>query len=222
MKGRPGKRSKRPARWQIVAVLAASYLIGSISFGYLIGRLVGHTDVRRSGSGNLGATNVLRTLGWKPALAVLVLDMLKGTLAVWLARSSGATPLVQSLAALAAVAGHDWPVWLGFQGGRGVATSVGAMAVFAPAPTGIAAAILVGTVAITRYVSLGSLLGALSVPLTLLLPVIGGLTPLPYLGFAVVAVALIVWQHRPNIRRLREGREHRFSLRPSAAAKSAP
>ena len=202
--------------WQILVVLGASYLIGSLSFGYLTSKIVGKTDLRRVGSGNIGATNVLRTLGWKPAALVLLLDTLKGTAAVLLARALGVPPWLQALAALAAVAGHDWPVWLRFKGGRGVATSLGAVAVLAPVPTAIAAAIFVATVAVTRYVSLGSLLGALSVPLTMLMPVIGGLTPVSYWGFAVVAATLIVWQHRPNIRRLREGRELRLGERIAA------
>ena len=207
------KQAGQPTVWQILGILAASYLIGSISFGYLTSKIVGRTDLRRAGSGNIGATNVLRTLGWKPAVVVLLLDTLKGTAVVLIARALGVPPWLQALAALAAVVGHDWPVWLRFRGGRGVATSLGAIAVLAPIPTGIAATIFVATVAVTRYVSLGSLLSALSVPLTMLMPVIGGLTPASYLGFATVAAALIVWQHRPNIRRLREGREHRFGER---------
>lgn len=207
---------------EAVLAVAIAYLLGSISFGFLIARYARRTDIRRAGSGNPGATNVLRTLGWKAAAPVLLLDILKGTLAVLFARWIGTGPLVQSVAALAAVAGHDWPVWLRFKGGRGVATSVGALAVFAPVPTGIAAAVFAATVGLTRYVSLGSLLGAASVPLTLIIPVIGGLTPLPYLGFATAAVALIFWQHRPNIRRLREGREHRLGDQPAPRSPAGP
>lgn len=212
-----GRRQGGAAMWQVGLVIGLAYLLGSIPFGYLVGRIVGGTDVRQSGSGNIGATNVLRALGWKPAVAVLLLDTLKGTAAILVTRWIGASPLVQALAGLAVVAGHDWPVWLRFQGGRGVATSLGTMVVLAPVPTAIGAGVFAGTVAITRYVSLGSLLGSATVPLVTLLPVIGGTTPVPVLGFAVAATALIYWQHRPNIRRLREGREHRFGEQPRPA-----
>ncbi|HEX2171813.1 MAG TPA: glycerol-3-phosphate 1-O-acyltransferase PlsY [Dehalococcoidia bacterium] len=218
--GRGGGRRMDPGR--ALLAIAVAYLLGSISFGYVLSRLVARTDIRQAGSGNVGATNVLRTLGWKAAVPVLLLDIAKGTLAVLIARWLGLGPLIQAIAGLAVVAGHDWPVWLHFRGGRGVATSLGVMAVFAPVPTAVATAVFVATVGLTRYVSLGSLLGAASVPLALLIPVIGGLTPVSYLGFAVIAVALIVWQHRPNIRRLREGREHRLGEKAAPAGPGAP
>ena len=161
-------------------------------------------------------------MGWQPGLVVLLGDTLKGVLAVLLARWIGGGPVVQALAGLAAVAGHDWPVWLRFRGGRGVATSLGATAVLAPVPAGIAVGLFVGTVALTRYVSLGSMIGAASVPLVLIAPAISGQAPLPVLGFAGIASSLIIWQHRPNIRRLREGRENKFSLSSRRAGSPKP
>lgn len=199
---------------EAVLAVAVAYLLGSISFGFLIARYARRTDIRRAGSGNPGATNVLRTLGWKAAAPVLLLDILKGTLAVLFARWIGTGPLVQSVAALAAVAGHDWPVWLRFKGGRGVATSVGALAVFAPVPTGIAAAVFAATVGLTRYVSLGSLLGSAAMfPAMLVIwAVASGAVPQGYLVYAAIGPILIWVAHADNIDRLIHGTERKFDF----------
>src|SRR5271163_4493465 len=158
---------------RILFIAAVSYLLGSIPFGYLLVRIFRHEDVRQSGSGNIGATNVSRT---SPALGVvtLLLDALKGTAAVGLAyffevRTSGAVlPYqVMSVAALCAVLGHMFPVWLEFRGGKGVATGLGSFVVIAPKAALVATGIFVVVVAIFRYVSLGSILAVASFPFLL-------------------------------------------------------
>ena len=140
--------------------LIAAYLIGSLSVGYLVGKLGKGIDVRKYGSGNVGSTNILRTLGILPAILVLILDMAKGFVAVYLALWLTANPTVAMLSGLAAVVGHNWPVWFGFRGGRGIATSIGVILAFNPTVFGVLTLIGVLIIIITRYVSLASIIGA--------------------------------------------------------------
>jgi glycerol-3-phosphate acyltransferase PlsY len=190
-----------------LAVLLA-YLIGSIPFGLLIVRLMTGNDVRESGSGNIGATNVLRTTGRAAGVLTLVLDIAKAFLAVWLAdRLSGGSTLWTSFAAFAVLLGHAFPVWLKFKGGKAVATFVGAFAWLTPLPLLAVLLIFVFLVAWTRYLSLGSIIAA-------------GLFPLgcwmilhpdwPVLASAIAAAVLVIWRHRSNIERIRAGNEHVF------------
>jgi glycerol-3-phosphate acyltransferase PlsY len=190
-------------------IAIASYLLGSIPFGYLLVRIFRGEDVRKTGSGNIGATNVSRR---SPALgaATLLLDAAKGFAAVALARHlHPADTLLLSAAALFAIAGHIFPVWLGWRGGKGVATALGAFLCMAPRPVLLMVTVFVVVVAIFRYVSLGSMVAALCFPLFVIF--LEHYRGSPALLIAA-ACALIVARHHENIRRLLEGRENKFSL----------
>ncbi len=190
--------------------LLAAYLLGGIPFGYLLVRWRTGADVRDQGSGNIGATNVARTTGKTLGILTLVLDIAKGAVAVWLADwASGGDPLWMSLAALAVIAGHAFPVFLKFQGGKAVASFVGAFLYLTPGPLGAVVIVFAAVVAVTRYVSLASMVGALLFPLACWLLV---QPPWPVLMAAVVGGAFIIWRHRSNWERLRAGRENRFSF----------
>lgn len=188
--------------------LVLAYLIGGIPFGYLLVKFATGRDVRASGSGNIGATNVLRTTGRGAGVATLALDIAKGVLAVWVAdRGSGGSPLWMSLAALAVMAGHAFPVFLKFQGGKAVASFIGAFLYLTPAPLLASLVVFVIAVAATKYISLGSILAAGFFPLGVYL-ILHPETPV--VVAAAVAGAFIVWRHRGNIERLRAGNENVF------------
>jgi glycerol-3-phosphate acyltransferase PlsY len=201
-----------------VAVLVGAYLVGSIPSGLLVARSAGIQDIRQHGSGNIGATNVLRTLGWKYGMAVLALDAAKGSCGVLLARWSGSGDIGQTLGGIAAMVGHLWPCTLRFQGGRGVATSLGLMLVLNPLVALLSAGVFVGVVAATRYVSLGSMIAASS---AVLLLVLRG-APARQVLLCAIGAAAIIWRHRPNIQRLLAGQENRFSLRSKTPTTSPP
>ncbi len=195
--------------------LIASYAIGSIPAAYLAGMSKG-IDLRKHGSGNLGATNVFRVLGPRIGTAVFVFDMLKGAVPVlyfWrlVDQPAAMSPIVlQILCGVAAIAGHVRPVWLGFgKGGKGVATAGGVFLALAPVETGLALAAFALTLLASGYVSLGSMIAAGLLPLLLLIR--DGLTPL-FVVCAVIAV-FVFWTHRANIERLRQGTENRFGKR---------
>lgn len=191
-----------------------AYLLGSIPWGYLLGRVAG-TDIRRAGSRNIGATNLWRVCGWKYGLAGFVLDFAKGLAAVALARllpgAAEAAPYPGIAAAVGAVAGHNFPVWLGFKGGKGVATSAGAVAGLMWAPFLSAIAVFVATVALSRYISLGSILAsvALVVASFLLLPEPLG-RDLPLFALSCLLAAMLIYRHRQNISRILAGTENKF------------
>lgn len=187
-------------------VIAAAYLIGSIPFGYLFARFWKGIDIRQYGSGNIGATNVWRTLGKGPGLVVLTLDLLKGVTAVLLAKQLENTDIAVLGAALAVMAGHSWPLYLGFKGGKIIATGAGAVLAIAPLPLLLAFLVWLTAVAITRYVSLGSILGAISLPLWIMLFQYNKTT----LAFAVLVAAFAVWKHSSNIKRLLNGTEFKI------------
>ncbi|MGQ0538863.1 MAG: glycerol-3-phosphate 1-O-acyltransferase PlsY [Gemmatimonadaceae bacterium] len=198
-----------------LAALVLAYLVGSLPIAYAVGKLKG-IDLRRVGSGNLGATNVYRTLGTLPAAAVLVLDAAKGALpAAFFVRWFDAPhPAWGLLYGLAAVAGHVWPAFLGFKGGgKGVATTAGVFAALAPIAFLSALAAFVVTVAATRYVSLGSLLAAGVLPVAVAATQ-GVASPLFSASCAIVL--FVFWTHRSNIARLRRGDERRLG-RPGHA-----
>lgn len=198
-------RGLRAGRSVILGSLLLGYLLGSIPFGYLLGRLSG-IDLRQEGSGNIGATNALRTLGVPAGLASLLLDVGKGLLAVYLGFRLGSGPWAPALAAMGAILGHAWSVFLGFTGGKVVATTAGILILLSPYSLAVALGVFLVTVLITRYVSLGSILAIATVALTAaLLP-----EPLPYRLAALLAVAISLWRHRSNIHRLRLGTERRF------------
>jgi glycerol-3-phosphate acyltransferase PlsY len=182
------------------------YLIGSLPLGLLLARQWGGIDPRRLGSGNLGATNVYRSSGWGLGLTVMAVDIAKGTGAVLLAARAGAAEGATVAAGVAAVVGHVFPVWLRGRGGKGVATACGAFSLLAPVATGVSLLAFVATVAVTRFVSLGSLVATLTLPSVAALT---GASRAVVIG-TVVAAALIAFRHRANLRRLRAGTERRF------------
>jgi glycerol-3-phosphate acyltransferase PlsY len=188
-------------------VVALAYLLGSIPFAYLAGRLRG-IDIRTVGSKNVGATNVFRTLGKRIGVTVMVLDIAKGLVAVLVARGLTDSPWPIAAAA-AAIAGHVFPVWLRFRGGKGVAVAGGAVIGLAPVPALIVLVVWFALVALTRYVSLASVAGAALFPVLVLL--FG--EPWPVVVFAAVAGAAVIVRHRANIRRLLAGEELRLELR---------
>lgn len=196
----------------LAIALVLAYLLGAIPSGYLVAHLLAHRDVRAQGSGKTGATNVRRLLGWRGFFLVLFLDALKGAAAVVLARWLVPEPdtWAAALAGIAAVAGHTWPVFLRFRGGRGVAPGGGAM--FAMLPEVMLLSTLVGTptVLLSRYMSLGSVLGTLVVPTVTLILVVFFDRPWPYLLYAIIASALILRTHKDNIERLISGTERRI------------
>ena len=189
-----------------VLVVVLAYLIGSIPFGYLIVRMSGRGDVRQTGSGGTGATNVSRRAGKVAGVLTLILDALKGVIAVLIATRAGDSWLI-SAAAIAVIVGHIFPVWLGFRGGKGVATAVGVFVVLAPLALLCAGVVFVIVFLFTRYVSLGSITAAATIPI-ILWP--NGLTSARFTS-AVVSAALIIFAHRKNIHRLVRGTEPKFS-----------
>jgi glycerol-3-phosphate acyltransferase PlsY len=187
-------------------VIAAAYLIGSIPFSFLVARAFGVDDVRRVGSGNVGATNVLRSAGRRAGGLALLLDAVKGAAASLLAMELAPDQeLTWALAAVAAILGHMYPVWLRFQGGKGVATGLGAFAPLAPMAALGAAAVFLIALTTTRYVSVSSMAGA--VTLAALALAVGGSGPVAWA--AVVATGLVAVRHRSNIYRLWAGEERR-------------
>lgn len=205
---------------KFAAVIIGGYILGSIPFGLIISRWSARVDVRDFGSGKTGATNVLRVAGKKAALTAVLLDFFKGTLAVFLAGllfrgdyltvASGYASGAQVLAAMAAVGGHKWPVFLSFRGGRGVATYFGGLLALYPLAAVVGGGILFLSTGLTRYVSLGSIVGAVSA-LALLLPLtLFYGTPFEYLVYTLVGAIFIIVVHRDNIARLRAGKERKI------------
>ena len=200
-----------------LAVVAA-YLIGGIPFGLIVVKLMTGADVRESGSGNIGATNVLRTTGLAAGILTLVLDAAKAWFAVWLAdRLSGGSELWMSFAALAALAGHAWSIFLRFKGGKAVASFVGAYAYLAPLPLVAVVLLFVLVVAWTRYLSLGSIIAAGLFPVGCWMILHPGW---PVLVSAIGAAAIIIDRHRGNIMRIRAGEERVFSFRRGASSRN--
>lgn len=197
----------------IALALVIGYAFGCIPFAVISSRIFGLADPRTYGSGNPGATNVLRSGNKKAAILTLLGDALKGCVAVWVVRALGMGDTTALLAGVAAFVGHVFPATLGFRGGKGVATAAGVMLVAVPPAGIIALGIWVGVAAITRYSSLAALLAACSAPITGLL----------YTGSAVVCGAfaamagLLIWRHAENIRRLMNGSESRIGRKKTAA-----
>lgn len=192
-------------------LIPVAYLLGSIPAGVLIVKWVTGLDVRRHGSGNIGTANAIRVSGWKVGVMVLLADIAKGALPVFIARTLGAAPIWVSLTGLAAVAGHNWSVFLRGRGGKGVATTLGVMLVLGPKVVGILAIVWVILVAVTRYSSVGS------ITCLLLLPVVAWAAGLSEatIFFSLVAGAIGIIRHRSNITRLIQGRENKITQRSS-------
>lgn len=200
-----------------ILAIGAAYLIGAVPIGYLVGRAFGVTDIRRHGSGNIGATNVLRTAGRLPAILTLAGDIAKGYLAVvtgaaLVAGQPGAAAGVMAASAVAAVIGNCWSVFLGFRGGKGVATGLGVLLKIVPLAVLPAALVWLVVTISFRYVSLGSVLAAVCVPLGALL--LGAPPPFALAAFAISAI--IVARHHANITRLLAGHEPKLGHRRSA------
>jgi len=227
-------------------IVSISYLMGSIPFGYLVAKANG-IDIRQHGSGNIGATNVMRVLGKKPGYTVFACDALKGLLAVILGKyialhhsldisqvhtvSVGVSHEIYHQinivrvpeaigaisAAIACIIGHNFPVWLGFKGGKGMATSAGVLIGMMPVTAAGCMLVWAAVFFATRYVSLASIAGAVALPvITMILLLTGFLYGWPYFYFAVAACILAVWRHRSNIVRLVNGTENRFVKKPKS------
>ncbi len=219
---------------KFVAVVLIGYLLGAIPFGMLIARRRAKVDVRQYGSGKIGATNVLRTAGRKAAVMAVTLDMLKGVLAVVIAGlivdrgylvvgnvALGAL-VAQVMAALAAIAGHNWSVFLKFRGGRGVATFFGGLVALCPPAAIFGGEVLIIGAGLTKFVSIGSIAGAVGayailVPLTIM----SGF-PIEYLAYALIGTIAIIVTHRDNIARLVSGRERRLGDKAEIGDSSSP
>ncbi len=213
-----------------------AYLIGSFPSGVVVVRLARGIDVRQVGSRRSGTTNVLRAAGALAAATVFILDVLKGAGAVWLARWLALSPRLEALwsqgsfawplldgpsratwlaigAGLTALCGHNWPIYVRFRGGRGVATALGSFLPLAPYPAIGAAVVGIGVIALSRYVSLGSIIGTCALPIGLALQAVYGALAWPVVWYGVAVAALIVFQHRDNIARLRARTERRLGQR---------
>ncbi len=205
-----------------VGLMLIAYLAGSIPVGSIVARRVGGPDLRSIGSGRTGGTNALRALGRKWAAIVVIGDLLKGALPVLLARLVTGDPLVEVLCGGAAVAGAIWSVFVGFRSGRGVGTGVGTMLVIQPIAVLLATPVFVVAIVLTRYVSLGSLLGsAAMIPAMLLMLMLVPGTPLPYVIYTAVGAAFIWLAHADNIDRLLHGTERKFDLELLAGKRSS-
>lgn len=194
---------------QELGLVVIAYLVGSIPFGLLISRAVGRVDIRQYGSGNIGTANVLRIVGKRAAALTLLGDLLKGFLPTVLALLLGETELLVVGVGMAAVLGHNWPIYLRFVGGKGVATSFGALLAMTPLPAVLGLLVWCGVLLVFRYPSLAAMVASVCVP-----PVIFFSTGLgPYFIFSLVAALLIFVRHRDNIKRLWAGTEHRVGQR---------
>ena len=195
----------------LVILVPVCYLLGSIPFGLIAGKLYRRIDVRDFGSGSTGMTNVVRTVGVPVGALVLLLDMGKGVGAVALARYVLEAPeAAQAAAALSAIAGHNWPVFIGFRGGRGTATGWGALLMLWPVAGLVATIVGVLLIAITRYVSLGSVTATLVGCAVLAVTCLAGAAPMGLLWFATIGCAFVVGRHRGNIERLLKGEERKL------------
>jgi glycerol-3-phosphate acyltransferase PlsY len=203
-------------------LVLAGYLLGSIPFGLIFAKILGGTDVREHGSGNIGATNVSRVVGPLAGILTLLLDVAKGAAAVWLAaRISDHAAITMTLAGVAALLGHCFPVWLKFKGGKGVATALGVYLALCPSAALAALVLFILLVAFWRYVSLGSLAAAASMPLLIYFLWAPGHAPPLVLSLGTLfAAVLIFYKHDANLQRLVDGTEPKYSLGKSKGENS--
>ncbi len=195
---------------QYASVLALAYLLGSVPWGYMLLRWRLGVDIRDYGSGRTGVSNVLRTGGGKVAGLVLALDMTKGILSVMLARVVIDTTVAEVAAGLFALVGHNWPVFLQFRGGRGILPGLGSLSIMAPIAGASATAAFIFTTLFSRYVSLGNIIGVIIGGFTMLALGLAGIYSSTYTLYVLFGGVIIIWQHRDNIQRIRQGRERRL------------
>ena len=193
-------------------MVLASYLVGSFPTGYVVGRLHG-IDVRHYGSGKTGGTNVLRTLGWGAMIAVVLADVIKGLIVAVLAQQFSGSPMVVVLCGLGVIGGHNWPVYIRFKGGSGVGTGLGVLIGIVPLVAAGLFLIFLIPVAVTRYMSLGSIAAAACAPIVLFSLFAAGQLPLEYALFGLVGATLVLWRHRGNMSRLLAGTERKVGER---------
>jgi len=197
--------------WPVVL----AFVIGATPFGFLAGKMKG-IDIRDHGSGNIGATNVLRTLGKPIGITVLILDVLKGAVPVLIAMQVSESSAIRIATAVAAILGHNYTFWLKFKGGKGIATTGGALLPLLPIPLFSSILFWILTLKTTRYVSVASIVAAITIPVALAIQsLIKKSWDFPLLGLAVFVCLLAIWKHRSNIARLRRGEENRFEKKPS-------
>ncbi len=194
---------------QYALVLPISYVLGSIPWGYLMTLVVKGVDIRQYGSGKTGMSNVLRTAGGPLASLVLILDLSKGLLAVFLARAVADSAITEVAAGLIALAGHNWSLFLRFKGGRGIATGLGALLGMEPIAGAIAVASFIPVTLLSRYLSLGSMTAVVVAFLSTLVMAFLDQSSTMYLLYTGIGGAMIIWQHRDNIQRLLRGKERR-------------
>ena len=187
-----------------------AFIIGATPFGLLVGKMKG-IDIREHGSGNIGSTNVLRTLGKPVGIFVLVLDVLKGLVPVLIAKMLSDNTTLHILTAAAAILGHNYTFWLKFKGGKGIATTAGAMLLIIPIALVTSLSTWIVVTKTTRFVSLGSIAAAIAIPVTIMIQnLISGKWSVPILVFGFFLCGMAIWRHRENIARLRRGEENRF------------
>lgn len=190
----------------ILLTVLAGYLLGSISFSYLIGKYTAGIDIREHGSGNAGATNTLRVLGKRAAAVVFLADGLKGALAVWIGYLITGSDAGMAVSGLGAIAGHNWPVFFGFRGGKGVATTIGVIVSVAFLPALYSGILAILLLLVTRIVSLASLTFLTLLPFSILLSD----KPAAYFWMSIGMAIMSYWRHRSNIVRLLQGKENRI------------
>ena len=195
---------------QYSVVLPLAYLLGSISWGYLLLQLKMGVDVREYGSGRTGMSNVLRTGGVKSAAIVLTLDIAKGVIAVLIARAVIGNNAAEVAAALIVLVGHNWPVFLQFKGGRGILTALGGLAIMVPIAAVIATVAFIAITGLSRYISLGSVIGVIIGAIAILGLALADVQSNTYMVYGFISATMIVWQHRDNIQRIRDGSERRL------------
>lgn len=199
------------AEFALAVVLG--YLLGAVPSGLIVGKLYRGIDIREYGSGKTGAANALRTLGWKGSATVFVLDLLKGVIPVLLAHSITGSELAAVISAAAAIVGHNWSLFISFQGGRGVVTGFGAFLVLSPPAALFVLAVGVSVIALSRYVSLGSVVGAVTAVASALFMLQTGRASYLVLAFIAFVAALVIFQHRDNLVRLWQGTERKLGQR---------
>ena len=200
-----------------LVMVPVAYLLGSLPFGLILGKLTKGVDVREYGSGKTGMTNVIRTVGVKAGVLALLLDMGKSILAVVLTRIFFDSAGADAAAALAALAGHNWPIFVGFRGGRGTAPGWGGLLILSPIAGLVATLVGVPTVGLSRYVSLGSILGTSSGTAALIILALTGQAPVEYIWYGVIGAVVVIGLHKDNIQRLIKGEERKIGQSVNAS-----